>query len=221
MKKRHLALLFLLIFTAGIFVGCGGKETTGTQEGEITEESTPENNDITLEELINKGKNVSGISYDLVISTSEGQLSGKVWMQGDSMKTDMTVSGQRVINIVNGETSEAFVYMPDQNMAMKIPIDQVNDQGGQTPQEVLGEVDPEVYSLGEKVELDGVMCRLITYESPEGNTKIWVREEYGVPVKIEITAGDVVNTVEYKNLVVGEIPADTFEIPADVQVTSY
>jgi outer membrane lipoprotein-sorting protein len=51
-------------------------------------------------------------------------------------------------------------------------------------------------------------------------TKMWVREDYGLPVRVEVTALDGQKTViEYKNLKVGAVPAENFQLPAGVPVT--
>lgn len=58
--------------------------------------------------------------------------------------------------------------------------------------------------------------------SPDGKeqVKMWVHEEYGIPLRVEVTEADGSKSVlEYKNLKVGPQPADTFKLPAGVQVT--
>lgn len=75
---------------------------------------------------------------------------------------------------------------------------------------------------GYRTVYDGARCRVISIESADGKdkTKMWVREDYGIPVRVETSASDGTKTVmEYKNLKIGKQPADTFELPAGVVIT--
>ncbi|MBC7325977.1 MAG: hypothetical protein H5T99_11820 [Moorella sp. (in: Bacteria)] len=50
--------------------------------------------------------------------------------------------------------------------------------------------------------------------------RMWVREDYGLPVRVEVTSAAGGKTVmEYKNLRVGPLPPDTFKLPTGVEVT--
>ncbi|WP_145091145.1 hypothetical protein [Sporomusa sp. KB1] len=70
---------------------------------------------------------------------------------------------------------------------------------------------------------DGVKCKvLLTQDEGEGKsqTKLWVREDYGIPLRVEVTEanGSKNMVMEYKNLKVGAQPAAAFQLPEGVEV---
>jgi len=93
------------------------------------------------------------------------------------------------------------------------------------PQEQTEKVSEEDAAEAEDLgtqEIDGVECRgwrISNYGEENAAAKMWLHKEYGLPIKIEVFENDeLIRTVEYKNLTVGDIPADTFEIPEDVEI---
>ncbi len=48
--------------------------------------------------------------------------------------------------------------------------------------------------------------------------KMWVSEEYGIPLRVETPEEGSQTIIEYKNLKVGPIAEDVFEIPQGVQI---
>ncbi|MEW6388679.1 MAG: hypothetical protein AB1491_14295, partial [Thermodesulfobacteriota bacterium] len=74
----------------------------------------------------------------------------------------------------------------------------------------------------ETVVYDGVRCRVVAVPAADGReeVRLWMREDYGIPVRVEVTSAAGGKTVmEYKNLQVGPLPPDTFKLPPGVEVT--
>lgn len=215
MKKYTVLSCFLLVFLVStILAGCGTTKTKTTEPPK--EETTQE----TLSDLFTKGQNIEGITYEYVLSINGTQtFSGKVSIQGNKMRMESTVEGQKMITIADGQS---FIgYNPDQKMAYKIS-DQT--EKAKSPAEYLEDANAEIDKLKtlETTVYEGVKCRIVSLEGTAGQEqmKMWIREDYGIPVRVETIAADGSKTVlEYKNLKIEKLPEDTFKLPADVQVT--
>jgi outer membrane lipoprotein-sorting protein len=208
------AIIFMLLLSVA---GCGQSEPESSPQ--LTPE--PPATEETVAELLTKGKNVSGMTYDMLMTSPEYEMTGKVWVAGTKVKMEMETEGQKVVSIVNPEAGFGYTYMPDQNIAMKVPISHEDYDETKTPQEFLGEIAPEMLETAEVVMLEGVKCYLLSYTEGEAIVKLWVHGEYGVPVKAEFDDSGVVMTIEYKNMQLGEIPDETFTVPEGVQVMEY
>lgn len=219
--KRFLSLLMMavLVLTLLALAGCGGgkKETTGQAQsqqvaGQKAGEGTPA-------ELFAKGKKIEGMSYDFTMSSMGVSMTGKYWIQGNKFKSEATMEGQRAVTIFDGESF--YTYSPDQNTAMKITPDKAKKS--ETPMDYIKDADskPDKVKVVESLTYEGVPCKVIIVTGADGKeqSKMWVREDYGVPVRVEyIDAGGNKTVMEYKNLNIGPQPPETFKLPEGVQV---
>ncbi|TEB09433.1 LolA family protein [Pelotomaculum propionicicum] len=218
MKKRLplFLVLFTLVFAVLALAGCGGKsqpasQSTGTQSAK--EES--------IGDIIAKGKKVEGMSYEYTLTSKDGTMTGKVWMQGKMMKSETVMAGQKMISYIDGNTNTFITYNPDENTAMKITSPPTG-QSTETPTDFTDEIDPAKLKVLETTTYEGYKCKVVESTSQDGKVveKVWVSVDYGIPLRIETTDSVNGNTVmEYKNLKVGSIPAETFKLPAGVEVT--
>jgi outer membrane lipoprotein-sorting protein len=214
MKKYSILAWILMVFLVSIILtGCGANKTSTETTNDTAQE--------TLGDLFTKGQNVEGISYDYVLSVNGTQtFNGKISIQGNKMRMESTVEGQNMIMIADGQSY--ISYNPDQKTAFKITADQTNQT--KTPDEYLKEASTETdkFKTLETTDYEGVKCRVISLEGANGQEqmKMWIREDYGIPVRVETVAVDGSKSViEYKNLKIGTLPEDTFQLPADVQAT--
>lgn len=213
MKKTLISILVaaMLLLVIGL-AGCGQSETTTSGSG-----------DESVADLLAKGKNNPGMSFDYVMTSKDLQMNGKMWVSGKNVKSEMTVHGQRMISIVDGVNNVAYMYNPDQNSAMKVPLNKTqSSKSVDAPDKEIQGIDPAKITSLETVTYDGAVCRVLSMQRPndQAEVKLWVREDCGIPVKTETTdpsGGKMV--VEYKNLVIGALPPETFVLPAGVQVT--
>jgi len=220
--KRFMLLTLVLVLICFSFTGCGGskKETQNkSTESPAINQSTEKESDANL---LGKGKKVKGMSYDYSLTIPEGKMmTGKVWMQDKKMKTESTIEGKIIITIFDGDTNTLYTYYPDQNIAMKLSAPE-SDEKVSTPTDYTRDADPNEIKTLETTIYDGVKCRVMLIKSGEGKEqiKMWVREDYGIPVRVEATAPNGNKTVmEYKNLKVGPQPHDTFKLPPGVKIT--
>jgi len=218
MKKRLplFLVVFTLVFAVLALAGCGAKsqpanQSTGSQSAK--EES--------VADIFAKGKKVDGMYYEYTLTTKGAAMSGKVWMQGKKMKTETAFEGQNMISFIDGDTNTFITYNPDQKTAMKI-TSPPTEQTTETPTDFTNEIDTTKTKVLETTTYDGLKCKVIEVADADGKTmvKAWVSVDYGIPLRIETTDAENGKTVmEYKNLKVGPIPAETFKLPAGVEVT--
>lgn len=207
MKKTVIMLLLFALMLSG----CGNK-ATGESEQPIKQE--------TASDLLVKGRQITGMAYDYVLTSKTGQMTGKMWVQGKKMRTETVLRNQRVVSLIDAEANTAYTYMPEQGTAFKISFEQqAKTMNG--PDRYAKELETAGAKAVESVVYEGVKCKIFVVQK-EGNveSRIWVREDYGVPARAEVTNGDGGKLVmEYKNLVIGPIPADVFQLPVGVKVT--
>lgn len=219
---RKPALFWVAVaFLLTCLTGCGGgKKETGGEPAPAKSSERQETGEEPLAEVFAKGKKIEGMSYEYILTMPTGKMTGKVWMQGEKMRTEGTVSGQRIVTIVDGETNTVYTYYPDQNRAVKLSAGEQGEET-QSPTDYVENTDPAAAKVLETTVYDGVKCRVVLVQSPDGSeVKMWVREDYGIPIRVETTAPDGTKVVmEYKNLKVGPQPPETFKLPAGVQVT--
>ncbi len=213
-----LAVIILVFLTGTILTGCGG---TAQKASETSSAQDPaENTQETLSDLFSKGQNIEGLSYDYVV-TLDGKetYNGKINIQGKKMRSESTVEGQKTITIIDGDS--ILSYNSEQNIAYKITAD-MTDQV-KTPAEYINDASSqtEKFQTLETAVYDGVKCRVISVTGTDGQeqTKMWVREDYGIPLRVETKGADGSTVViEYKNMKIGSLPDDTFKLPAGVKV---
>ena len=123
--------------------------------------------------------------------------------------------------LFRSDTNTVYTYYPDQNMAIKLSAPESGEKAP-TPTDYTRDADPDKIKTLETTMYDGVKCKVMLIKSGEGKeqVKMWVCEDYGIPVRVEATAPDGSKTVmEYKNLKVGPQPPDAFKLPTGVKIS--
>ncbi len=215
MMRRYIAPLIFVVFLLALGVGCGSSEDKQPAENGADNAATE------LQDLLERALAVEGLHYQLVMTAPDGELTGEIWQQGEQMRSDFVVEGQEIVNIINATQNEAFMYMPAENMAIRMPLEKVDLYGSQTPGEYVEEIDPEIVQSVETVQLDGITCKLVTYRTAEEEVKLWLHAEYGLPLRAEVTTAGEKVLMEYKNLEIGPVAAEVFQLPAGVQVVQF
>lgn len=214
-KSRNLLVLLLAVFLSLGVAGCGANSdqepVNAPEAGKGAEAANP------LSELAAKAKNIEGMSFDMIMKSSDINAEGKGWVQGKCTRMEMTVMGQKTVMIMD-EKGDYYSYMPATNMAIKMK----SPQESETPIDYSKMYDDPKYKAEviETAIYDGAACKVVIVMDAQGKeeSRMWVREDYGIPVKIESQDGDDKITVEYKNLKVGPQPKDLFALPPGTQV---
>lgn len=173
--------------------------------------------------LLNKGKNIPGFSYDYIIEqTGEGasmKITGKTFISGQKTRNETTIDNHKMIVIADADANVMYNYDPSQNTAMKISLD-VNKKGGDISTKYTDEANAVKMKVIGTATYEGVKCTIVQIEgdTPGETTKMWLREDYGLPMKIETTMGNGKMTMEYKNMKIGAQPAELFKLPPGVNI---
>lgn len=220
--KRFLSILMMVVFVLSFLVltGCSGdKKETTTVQAQSQKSAEQKAGAETPAELFAKGKKAEGMSYDFTMSGTGVSMSGKYWIQGNKFKAEANMEGHKVVTIFDGEAF--YTYNPDEKTAMKITPDK--SKKSETPMDYVkdAESNPDRVKVVESVTYDGTPCKVIIVTGADGKeqSKMWVREDYGIPVRVEYAdVGGNKSVMEYKNLKIGPQPPDAFKLPAGVQV---
>jgi len=169
----------------------------------------------TLDDVLGRTSGIESVKFDMVM-TGPGMpsMTTRVWLKGEKMKTESTMEGQTVINIIDHGTQTMYMYIPDQNMAFMVTYEQA--QGSPVEDTMaISQYHPE--NLGTET-VDGKVCIVVEYTVQDASTKVWIWEENGFPIKLVTVTDQATTTIEYKNIQFTSIPDSEFELPPGVQI---
>jgi len=151
-----------------------------------------------------------------MVITSPGMptMTQKMWVKQNKMRTEMTQQGQTQVILVDIDAQTMYVYMPEQNIAMKVNFAQAPKSATEEAGAILN-YNPTV--VGTET-IDGKVCLVVEYTVEGTATKAWIWQEYGFPIRVEVTTTAGKTTVEYENIEFVDIPDSMFELPAGVQI---
>jgi len=236
--RKVFVLLICMMFTAVLFIGCGGggnstPEPHNPVDGQSVEEldepavtsSEPVDSEETsapsILDVFAKANDIDGLYFESVITTpGSGKIESKTWTQGDKIRNEVDIDGQTVISIIDADKGESYTYMPVENIAMKFVFDDSVLESFQRPTDYTNNIDPAQYRIVETVSYQGYKCTVVIYTDGQEETIMWVSEAHGIPLRIESKSNGVTTLIEYKNIQIGSIPDDVFTLPAGAEVRS-
>lgn len=230
--KLLLLILFLLLGTM-VLSGCGSDKSKApsapsspspvapapSPASPAENEKAPDEKEI-VSGLINKGKEIKEMSYDMVMIGAGLSSESKVWLKGTMMKTDSTFNGQRIISIFDSVNGEVISYLPGDNMATKMKIEEYPGQDSTTPIDYTQQLNKADIRPAGNETINGMECKVLTIISVEGSCKQWLSTDYGIVVKVEEDLHGQGITIEYKNIEVGQgsVSNDTLKLPEGMEV---
>jgi outer membrane lipoprotein-sorting protein len=231
-KIKRGSVLVLTLVLLMLMAGCGGSKAPApaapppapaapAPPSPPSPPATPAAPAVTEEsvtEILARGKNIDGLHFEFIMTGAQVKVEGKTWVQDKFLRNDMVADGQVISSIVDLEQGVAYTYMPEQKMAMKINIGAVDTDTFQVPTAYTENISPNILNVVETVTYDGRKCKVVSYAQGQEEVKMWLAEDYGIPVRLEITAGGEKTVIEYKNLKVGPIAPDVFKIPQGTQI---
>ncbi|MFZ7102915.1 MAG: LolA family protein [Peptococcaceae bacterium] len=232
--KRVVLWLGMFLLVICLVTSCGGKKTSeqasspGETISQDNEDSTPDTSapgdssprqEDSLARLFSKAKSAE-LAFDFTAVTPDATVEGKQWIKGKKFRNEITIEGETLIMIVDFDKEESYQYIPAENMAIKMDISEAADLY-QDPEEYLENEDFQNAQIIETTTYEGLKCQVVFHEDPDGTaTKLWVSEEYGIPLRIEEVDHEGGQTqVEYKNIKTGPLSDNLFQLPAGVEVT--
>ena len=232
MKRASLAIVVLIALISLLIAGCGGDEAdeptaqptagptatvgaTGTPAKTAAPTQAPPSGE--LGQIISKASSIDSITYDMVM-TGPGMpaMTIKSWLKNSArkMKAESKAQGMTTVQLVDWNAGEAYMYMPDQNMAYKIELTDAPESPVEG-METVEQYNPTV--LGTET-YDGKECLVVEWTDEGISTKLWIWKQYGFPVKAETTTPEGKTTIEYKNISFSNIPDSVFQLPPGVQI---
>ena len=228
MKNQRVILTLgaLLIFATSLITGCGGTDKKSSPAPAAPASSQPAKPaggaEETLAAIMMKAKQAPGYSCDIVMTAPGFSSTTKMWVAKEKMRMENTFEGKKMVTLIDGDTT--YMYDPETQTAMKFSSKDM-------PGGMEGKIDnPSDYEKGmakdslkfiENAVYDGVKCRVVAYTDKEdgATAKMWLREDYGLPMKQEMSSknGEKM-TIEYKNMKIGVPAADLFKLPAGVKI---
>ncbi|MBN1862217.1 MAG: DUF4412 domain-containing protein [Dehalococcoidales bacterium] len=190
---------------------------TGTPSTPSEAESSQPSGD-TLDDVIALASGIGSVKFDMIITgTGAPAVTSKVWLKGEKMKTETTMEGQTIINLIDHASRTMYMYMPEQNMAIKVTYEQA--QGSPIDETLdINQYHPE--TLGTET-VDGKVCLVVEYTVQGASTKMWIWQEHGFPIKVVTVSDQGTTTIEYKNIEFTSIPDSEFELPPGVEIMDF
>ena len=250
-KNRKLFILLVyIIFASALLAGCGGggndtpseprspengletesaQESDRTASGQSTSDpgaSDPDAQEevsaVSILDLFAKAKYIDGLYFESATTTGSERIDSVTWTQGNKIRNEIKLDGQIVISIIDADKGEFYTYMPAENRAMKFMLDDSIFSSFGKPTDYTDDIDPVQYRIVETITYQGSRCTVVIYTEGQEEVKMWVSEEFGMPLRIEtMTRGVLISTVEYRNIQVGAIPSVFFTLPDGVEVIDF
>lgn len=218
-KKNRLLVQLFILFILITLVGCGSPAPDQSAEDPGEQESEAEEA-VSADDLIAKGMSVDGFSYDYVITMPTGEkYTQKMWVKGGNMRSEMEnpAGGAPILSIVNMDESMVYVYQPEVNYALQMPIDQ-SEVDTTSPKDYLNPADTDNMIFTSRETYDNKECLVYETSYEGGKGKIWIWEEGGMPLRVETTSGADTMIVEFLNFSIGNIDDSMFQLPAGTQI---
>ncbi len=214
LKNRLLGLLFVILLSISM-AGCGGAAPEESAEDQEADPPAAEQEEVSAEELVAKGMSAEGFSYDYVLTMPNGEkITHKMWVKGGSMRSEMEnpAGGEPILSIINKDEGMMYVYQPEVNYAVQMPLDQ-SDMDTASPQDYLRDSDADSMLLTGRETFDGKECLVYETDYEGGKGKMWIWEEAGMPLRVETTSGSDTVVVEFLNFAVGNVDDAMFQLP--------
>jgi hypothetical protein len=168
-----------------------------------------------LSDLIGKAASVSYYYCEVNMTSGTDTSNMKEWIKtGNPAKIRMEVAavGQTTDIIYDGQNY--YMYMPAANMAYQMSVasaQQYTSNSGNTSS--LSQYNPVLVGPD---TVNGMACTVYQYTVQGISTKIWIWNQYGLPVKM---VSDT-TTIVYSNYSFSAIDDSMFQLPAGVIVTT-
>jgi hypothetical protein len=203
--------------------------TTSTSPGAVTQTTTSTSSTTTkttiptsttstgqnLSEILGVAAGITSVKYDMVTTgTGMPTTTQTMYIKGKKIRMEMSAEGQSVVNIIDGDAQVMYMYMPDENTAMKMDFGQAPQSVTDEAQEISGK-QPTV--VGTET-IDGKVCVVIEYVDTQATVKSWIWKEKGLPVRSEIKTSEGTTTIDYKNFDFSNLDDSLFQLPEGVEI---
>ncbi|QTX32232.1 DUF4412 domain-containing protein [Aminithiophilus ramosus] len=175
--------------------------------------------------LVAGGAWAANFEADMVIEGPMGAMTGKIYVKGDRQRQDMEGAMGRTGVITLGEDRSSLILLHDRKayMEMEAAAFPMADMGGldadSVPREGAAPEGMKMQNLGSET-VAGYVCekiRLVDEENGDVSTLIWFSHDLSMPLKAIHESPEGTSTVEYRNIVEGNVADDVFQVPEGYQ----
>lgn len=175
-----------------------------------------------LMDIFGKAEDRGPVRYEVVTETGmTDPMTMLVWEKDGKSRMEMSGGPELTILLTDAEAMTSYTYMPNQNMAILMNYEDATDSATDQADAVL-DFNPQI--VGEET-IDNKSCIVVEYDLPEEagineKAKMWIWEEYGFPIRMEIPAFDGTTMImQITNIEFIDIDDSMFELPEGVEVT--
>lgn len=236
-RTKGPVLSILILISMLLLWGCNGDEKTVDPQGEEpatsvespgsteTEKEQPAEEGLSDEELADlfeKGKELDEFYYEMKVS-GLGDEDGvtKMYMKEGLMRIESEILGKSFMMIYS---EDAFYTLdPESRTAIKISLgDEASEEREViTMDDIIKNFDDEHMTYVGKETVNGISCHVV--ESKERNSenqvKIWLHEEYGMPMRVESTTGSgKIHVMEVTDFNTDPLSEDLFKLPEGYKI---
>ena len=220
MAKNIITVSTLLLLLAAGAVWIALKP--GVEEMPVDEEvyvNGEEENGERLSAILKKAEDISSLKYNVVAKEAWGSSNIRFWQKDNKMRMDVTFQGRRIINLVDTKEDVGYIYNLGYDFATKVELGRVKEVLEVSVKERVASLSEYDVVVLESENVDGKSCLVIKYDTEWEKIKMWIWEDYGIPVKIEKTTEMGVTEFMIENIEFVEIEDDVFELPPNVEIT--
>jgi hypothetical protein len=201
--------------TSGVVTSVKTTSTSTNTTTKTTVASTTAATGNGLSDLIGKAASVSYYYCEVNMTSGTETSNMKEWIKTGNpakMRMEIAAVGQTTDIIYDGQNY--YMYMPAANMAYQMSVasaQQYTSNSGNTSS--LSQYNPVLVGPD---TVNGMACTVYQYTVQGISTKIWIWNQYGLPVKM---VSDT-TTIVYSNYSFSAIDDSMFQLPAGVIVTT-
>lgn len=222
-KSNKWAVIVIWVLIIGVLLGAGC--VSETPQGESGKSSA---SDGSLSEFLDKVESTTSTSfkYDQMKLDGDGNeyKSKIVWEKGSKMRCQLVVKGEASdIYILDRDQKVAYHYVPETSRAREVDFNLARTMAGEPISETVQTFIESYEEAGlpsiESETIDGKVCTVLGMSAPgAGEKKMWIWQEYGLPIREEMTTHFGTSVTEMKNIELDPIPDSMFELPAGAEI---
>jgi len=181
-----------------------------------TSSVTPTPTGESIEALVAKlAQSISNFQCEMISSDAEDSVI-RMWVKQHMMKTEATIFEDDFTIIIDSNNKTATAYSEAEKWGIYLPYEEMEEPMSVFAIKIL-EYSPTI--IGYET-VDGKACTIIEYTTTEdgevASHKTWLWNQYGFPVKDEMTIDGKLTTLFYKNIMFNTVTDADFAIPSDI-----
>ncbi len=218
MKKRNILFVsFLAISFAAIlfFLTRDSEEMNG--EDPITEKEVIA--DIKeLEDVLGKADKIVSLRYTTKTQAPGESVIAKFWHKGKKVRAETSAQRGTSLYLMDFESEKGYLHVIGTSVATEIDLSRTREMVDGLIKKEAEEILQYSPTIIARDFVDDKECLVVVYKKNDRETKAWIWEEYGIPIKMEMIyeGWSIISVV--KDIEFIEIPDAFFELPTSIEI---